>query len=307
MRMSAKRSTASGGQALDLGRRKGWMTTLALAAALLAGSGLEAQEVAHTQFIPVVAHAAGLGGTQWLSDLTVYNLTDSELVVGTQFLPADQANAFNPTFPDRFTLQPGETLLIEDVLGTLYGYTEDIVGSLFFTVDNLLIPTNPAGATILASTRTYNAGSPDGTYGQTILSNSRTINASGTKSIITGARNDDRFRSNLGIVSMALFNPITIHYQVLNANHDVVAEGSKSMPPSSLSQVSFSSLGVPKEEGPLTVELWLDPDDVFPDPCVTQYPNMFLAYVSKVDGNPDGTGDAEFIYSSPVEPYDCYR
>ncbi len=32
---------------------------------------------------------------------------------------------------------------------------------------------------------------------------------------------------------------------------------------------------------------------------------MFIAYVSKVDGNPDGTGDAEFIYAAPNDPYDC--
>jgi len=44
---------------------------------------------------------------------------------------------------------------------------------------------------------------------------------------------------------------------------------------------------------------------VFPDPCATQFPNMFIAYVSKVDGNPDGTGDAEFIYAAPTDPYRC--
>jgi hypothetical protein len=60
-------------------------------------------------------------------------------------------------------------------------------------------------------------------------------------------------------------------------------------------------------EGPLTVELWMSEADVLPDPCATQFPNMFIAYVSKVDGNPQGTGDAEFIYAAPTEPYNCVQ
>ena len=173
------------------------------------------------------------------------------------------------------------------------------------TVDNALIFENPAGGLILASTRVYNVGDPKGTYGQTVPALSVVINPAGTPSVVTGARNDSRFRSNLGIVSMSLFTQITVHYRVRSADGSTVAEGQKSMPPSSLSQFSFSSLGVPKTEGPLTVELWMDPANVFPDPCATPYPNMFVAYVSKVDGNPDGTGDAEFIYAAPTEPYSC--
>jgi hypothetical protein len=111
---------------------------LAVLLSLFASLPAGAQELAHSQFIPIVARTSGAGGTMWVSDVTVYNATDSELVVGVQFLIADQA-------------------------------------------------------------------------------------------------------------------------------------------------------------------------DVLPDPCATQFPNMFIAYVSKVDGNPQGTGDAEFIYAAPTEPYNCVR
>lgn len=57
--------------------------------------------------------------------------------------------------------------------------------------------------------------------------------------------------------------------------------------------------------GPLTVELWLDPASQTPDPCNVDFPNMFVGYVSKVDGNPDGTGDGEFIYAAPTDELDC--
>jgi hypothetical protein len=272
----------------------------------VSGSAM-AQQLAHSQFIPVVARNPGVGGTQWVTDVTVYNATDETLTVGTQFLPADQANVFNPSFPDRFTLEPRETKVFEDVLHSLFGYDTDLKGSLLFTVDSSLIAGNPDGATILAATRIYNTGDPAGTYGQTVPALSLTINASGTPSVVTGVRHDSRYRSNLGIASLTLISEITVHYRVRTQDGEVLREGSKDLQPSSMSQWSFQQLGVPITEGPLTVELWLDPSDVLPDPCATQFPNMYIAYVSKVDGNPDGTGDAEFIYAAPTEPYDCPR
>ena len=283
------------------------VVVVAIVFGTLGGGWVQAQQLAHSQFIPVLARTAGVGGTQWIADVTVYNATDDELIVGMQFLIADQANIYNPMFPNRFTLQPRETLIFEDALRTLLGYETDIMGSLLLTVDSALIPGNPQGALILATTRVYNVGDPEGTFGQTIPALSLVINASGTPSVVTGARNDSRFRSNLGIVSMALFAEITVHYRVRSTDGSTVAEGSKTIHSASMSQFSFSSLGVPKADGPLTVELWMDPDDVLPDPCVTQFPNMFIAYVSKVDGNPSGTGDAEYIYAAPTEPYNCVQ
>jgi len=265
------------------------------------------QQIAHTQFFPVVARTAGAGGTQWLSDVTVVNLTDAGVDCGLQFLPADHANLFDPTFPVRISLAAHETRLLADVLGSVFGYTEDIKGSLLLTVDSTLITTNPSGSLILATTRTFNTGSPDGTYGQTVPALSLSINPAETESYVTGARNDGEFRSNLGIVSMALFAEITVHYQIMDSTGNAILEGEKDLQPASMGQWSFSELGVGSVEGPLTVKLWMDPDDVFPDPCASQFPNMFIAYVSKVDGNPEGTGDAEFIYAAPLEPYSCER
>ncbi len=274
---------------------------------LIAAAPAVAQEIAHSQFIPVVARTSGAGGTQWLSDLTVVNLTDLELEVGLQFLPADHANIFDPSFPTRITLAAHETTLTTDVLGTLFGYETNIKGSLLLTVDSNMISSNPEGGLILATTRTYNTGSADGTFGQTVPALGLIINAAGSSSFVTGARNDADFRSNLGIVSLALFAQITVHYTVRDGQGATVAEGAKSIPPASMSQWSFPDLGVGPTDGPLTVELWLDPADVYPDPCATPFPNMFIAYVSKVDGNPNGTGDGEFIYAAPMEPYDCER
>jgi hypothetical protein len=279
----------------------------AVAALLFAGSPVGAQEVAHTQFFPILARTAGVGGTQWVSDLTVHNVTDNDLVVGVQFLEADQANVFNPTFPDRFNLAANETVVIADALNELFGYDTDVKGAMVVTVDNQLMPGagNPEGSEILATTRTYNTGDPAGTFGQTVPALSKAINAAPTKSIITGAVNSDRFRSNLGAMNMTFIDSLRIMYRILDGTGAVVAEGMKTLQPASVSQWSFQRLGVPKQDGPLTVELWMHPDDVLDDPCAASFPTMFIAYVSKVDGNPDGTGDAEFIYAAPHDPYDC--
>lgn len=280
---------------------------LAIAVLLFAALPVSAQQIAHTQFFPILARTAGAGGTQWVSDMTVHNMMDSEVVVGVQFLEADNANIFNPSFPDRFSLAPRETLLIEDVLNEIFGFTTNIKGAMVVTVDNQLLPgaNNPEDSEVLATTRTYNTGDPAGTFGQTVPATGEVINAAPTKSIITGAINSTRFRSNLGAMNMTFIDSLRIQYRVLDGAGAVVAEGMKTLQPASVSQWSFQSLGVPKQDGPLTVEMWMHPDDVLADPCAANFPTMFIGYVSKVDGNPDGTGDAEFIYAAPNDPYDC--
>jgi len=270
-------------------------------------SPVSAQEIAHTQFFPILARTAGAGNTQWVTDLTVHNLADADLMVGAQFLPADQANVFNPSFPTRFELGAHETVLIADVLNELFGYDTDVKGAMVVTVDATLMPGsgNPAGSEILATTRTYNKADPAGTYGQTVPALSYAINAAPTKSVVTGVVNSTRFRSNLGIMNMTFLNTLRVNYRVLDGSGAVVVEGMKTLQPASVSQWSLQSLGVPKQDGPLTIELWMHPGDVLADRCATNFPTMFMAYVSKVDGNPDGTGDAEFIYAAPNDPYNC--
>ncbi len=76
------------------------LTLLLITLALVASAPAGAQQIAHSQFFPVVARTAGVGGTQWLSDVTVVNLTDSQLVVGTQFVIADQAKHLRPDVSD---------------------------------------------------------------------------------------------------------------------------------------------------------------------------------------------------------------
>lgn len=276
--------------------------SLVLVAVLAAAASTAAQEIYPVQFFPVVARGAGLAGTMWVTDLTIHNPTEQPVTVGLQFFPANQDNLFNPFFPTRVTLQPGQTMLIPDVLQETFGYTGDIKGGLGVVSSGDYIPGNSADARVLSVTRTYNVGSSQGTFGQTVPSLITSLNVGWAPSFITGARNDGEFRSNLGIGSVSLIAPIRVHYRIMNPDGGAIVEGSKMIRVASMNQWSFDQLGVGTVDGPLTVELWLDPANVSPDPCAEEVPPAFMAYVSKVD---NGTGDAEFLNSAPMAPFLC--
>jgi hypothetical protein len=281
-------------------------TVLALGVAATAA----AQVVNETQFFPVVAHTAGAGDppTAWRSDVTVHNVTDDELTVGFMYFESGQTGPYS----ESRTLQPRGTLTIEDIVATLFGITSNSKGSLLLQCDNSEFPENPDDARILAHSRTYNAGSEIGTFGTSVPTaqfSSVFLNAGQSISLITGVRNDSDYRSNLGIVNFSFAEVgITVHYRFLDQDNTEVASGSEDLDPMDMNQWSFKKLGVPKSvEGPLTVELWLDPEDIPGDPCEIEEDDLviFLAYATKVDGNPSGSGDGEFIYATPLDGLPC--
>ena len=270
-----------------------------------------AQMVTETQFFPVVAHTAGAGDppTSWRSDLTVHNVKDAELTVGVMYFPSGQANPVEDTDEEILILQARETRTIEDVVVTLFGITENSIGALLLQCDESIYPSNPDGSVMLATTRTYNVGSEVGTFGTAVpvvqFADSF-LNGGQSISLITGVRNDADYRSNLGIVNFSFAEiPITVHYQFLDQDGFPIAgaSGSKDLDEFDMNQWSFRQLGVPRViEGPLTVELWLDPEDIPGDPCEIEEDDLviFVAYATKVDGNPTGSGDGEFIYATPL-------
>jgi hypothetical protein len=272
------------------------------------------QSVDETQIFPVVAHTEGAGDppTSWRSDLTVHNVMDEELTVGAIFLPFNQENDPEEGDMEELILGPRETLTIEDVIVDLFGINENTSGALLLMCDAETFPANPDDAVMLATTRTYTVGSALGTFGtavQAVPLSGRILNAGQSISLITGARNDSDYRSNLGIVNISFSGlPITVHYRFLDMDGSEIETGSKDLREYTGGQWSFRSLGVPRViEGPLTVELWLDPDDIVGDPCEIDEDEvtLFMAYATKVDGNPTGSGDGEFIYAASLEDVEC--
>jgi hypothetical protein len=271
-----------------------------LAAALLSAAPTLAQEHVSTLVFPVVARTAGVGSSQWVTDLTVNNLFDSDVTLALQFFPENQANVFDPTFPTQMSLGARQTMLIEDVLATVFGYDSDIKGVLLVTVDADMIAGNHQDANIAGITRTYNAADPTGTYGQSVPGLAA-LAVTAAPIVATGARHDATYRSNVGIVSFSMSGQIRVHYRILGPTGGVLAEGSRTVPPVSMRQFSFGQLGVSAFEGAATVELWIDEGDVSQEPCEIGSAAI-LGYISKID---NGTGDAEFISAYLTEPDPC--
>ena len=292
-------------------RLKVCLTTVLALSVVVPGA---AQMVNETQFFPVVAHTAGAGNppTSWRTDLTVHNVMDAELTVGVMFFQSGKLTEWDGTYTVTLTLGARETQTVEDVVATLFGITANSKGSLLLECDDSIFPSNPDGAVMLATTRTYNVGSEVGTFGTavpTVQYSDAFLNGGQSASAITGVNNDENFRSNLGIVNFSFAGvPITVHYRFLDEDGVEIASGSKDLDAFDMNQWSFKKLGVPSViEGPLTVELWLDPEDIPGDPCEIEEDDLvvFVAYATKVDGNPTGSGDGVFIYATPLERIEC--
>ncbi len=274
--------------------------SLVALALLVLATPAAAQLITDLVAFPVVARGSGLHGTEWVSDLTLFNPVDHGMNVFVGFLPANQDNSGSEYLTVVF-LDTGETLIVEDVLQTTFDIDTDIKGMLTLNV-NPDLTGNAEGSVVYGVTRTYNTGGGEGTYGQTVPGLMPAYNVGWSSSFITGARNDGSFRSNLGIASASLTTRIRVHYRITSGDGTLLADGFKTIHIQSMNQWSFDELGVGSVEGPLTVELWLDPVYASQDPCAGLFTNGFFAYVSKVDNL---TGDAEFIYAYPMAPYLC--
>ena len=275
-------------------------TTIHVAlAVLLLAAPASAQFISDVMIIPVVAHTDGLNGTVWVTDLTIFNPMDYAVTVGIQFQPADRPLTPADFYRSTTVLGPGETTLIEDLLPTWYGLPGDLKGWILLITRPPYLP-NSYGTRVHASARIYNTGGGDGTYGQTIPAVEDIVNVGWSSSFVTGARNDDDYRSNLGIACMA--SSVRAHYRITAGDGTVIAVGFKDLMQFSMHQWSFDELGVGSVDGPLTVELWMEPGDGSPSPCAIEFPNAFAAYVSKVDNL---SGDAEFLNAVPMSPFVC--
>jgi len=266
-----------------------------------------AQTVSSIHVVPVVAHTTGAGDppTYWLSDLTIHNPNESAVTVAVAFGAEGVENRFEQITPVILQIAAGSTLAYEDVLASLFEVTDNLKGVLLIDAGYIYSLGNPPGTGVLVTSRTYNTGDPRGTFGQTVPSASLSMNFTDASSIVTGARFDDRYRSNLGIVNVSP-ESVLIYWEAFDADGQSIGSGSKTMLAFSMGQWSFSDLGIGSQQGPITLRLWMDSANVTPDPCATLFANGFIAYVSKVDGNPNGTGDGELLQAVPMSVPGCW-
>ena len=137
----------------------------------------------------------------------------------------------------------------------MFGYDEDIKGTMVLMVDPNYVQPNPEGAVIGAVTRTYNVGSDLGTYGQTVPSLVVERQRGVGTVVITGARNDADFRSNLGIATTSPMSPRCGSTIAIKDPEGTAGRRRKNIRIASMNQWSFQQLGVGEVDGPLAVEL----------------------------------------------------
>lgn len=139
--------------------------------------------------VPAAAKAFGVGGTNWLSDLVVYNPNSAEISVYVYFLETVKDN----------TGASGSELVLPALRFVRIG---DVVGAMFRQ-------NNLSGAVLLASTqpltitsRTYNDRGELGTYGQFIpaIPSARLL-AAGEEGVLLHLVKSADYRTNFGLVN----------------------------------------------------------------------------------------------------------
>lgn len=144
--------------------------------------------------IPTAGHVPGAAGTNWRTDIEVFNPGPTTAEYAVDFL---QAEADGSTYPTRrYRLDPGKLARYVDVVRSMFGLTK--TGAL---------RVRPISGKVAVDSRTYNQLA-DRTYGQRVPA------FSGDEAIVAGqeaalthlgesARTDSGFRTNIGLVNLS--------------------------------------------------------------------------------------------------------
>lgn len=104
-------------------------------------------------FVPAAARGSGAGDSTWVTDLYVYNPGTAQVTVDIYWLPRSTDNS--EATPETFTVNGGETMILDDVIQTVFGAAS--AGGAFRIV---------ATDTIMVNARIYNQAASGDTFGQ---------------------------------------------------------------------------------------------------------------------------------------------
>jgi len=139
--------------------------------------------VAGEQILVGAAETRGANGTHWVSDVAVVNPSDEAAMISVAFFAFGNASG-TPDAEMTFQIDSNEEMVFDDIVSTLGQF--GVAGTLVINSDDV----------VLTGMRTYNQ-TDNGTYGQYVPVSVATVDG-----VIPGVRDDDDFRSNLGV-----FNP----------------------------------------------------------------------------------------------------
>jgi hypothetical protein len=172
------------------------------------------------QLIPAVAKTDGAAGSHWQTDVVVYNPSDRTAGLKLVLLPSgfDGAGDNPPTVNLTRGLAPGETVIIEDVVGS--HFPEEKTGALVIhaSAEGTPIP-------IAASSRTWTPDAGAGSYGQGVPAIAwRQAGALvDDERVVVGLESSAEYRTNLGIVNPTSTIQEFFAVDVVNADGDSMA------------------------------------------------------------------------------------
>jgi VWFA-related protein len=142
--------------------------------------------------VPAIAHAPGVGGTQWRTDVAVVNPTSSTATLTAAILDYDSGSATTRTL----SLGGRATVEWQDVLVSIFG----IAGTTSMKATLSITSTAP----VIVSGRTYNRESAVRTYGQAYpaLTSANGLQF-GQVGVIPGLARNVWFRTNVGVVNFS--------------------------------------------------------------------------------------------------------
>jgi len=176
---------------------------LAVLLTVAAPAALAARELTSSYVVTAVANKIGAAGTDWHSDLTLYNPQSTTLPVVVQFLPTGRSNAGSvPTVT--LDLGPWETVNLWDVLGENGFAARGWTGALLVYAD--LEKTACSGAScdfaVFCRTYTLRPGGGTGEFGQAVPGFPANLGLdSSVIAYLPQLSDDTDFRTNLGVAS----------------------------------------------------------------------------------------------------------
>ena len=171
----------------------------------------------HVYVVAAAAHAPGLAGTQWVTDLVLHNPGTADARAHLWFMKAGQDN----TGADGVAVEvaAGTSVAVDDVVASRFG-EDDASGALLVGCDRPLRVTS----------RTYNDAA-SGTFGQFIpgLDLAEAVTGDDGARLVELTRSDD-FRTNLGVANPTE-SPVQVEVSLRRADGSEITTRSLSVPP----------------------------------------------------------------------------
>jgi len=219
--------------------------------------------------IAAAAHAPGLEGTQWVTDVVLHNPGDDSAEAALWFMKSGQDNL--GALGVGVSVAPGASQQIEDAVLSMFGENE-AAGAILIGSDHRLLVTS----------RTYNDAS-SGTYGQFIPGRDVRNSIAQDQSVhLIQLTRTDTFRTNLGVANPTA-DSVRINVSLRNFQGKEITSRTFNVPPFGYIQK--------------TDILGLDTEDAFAVVSSSTPDASYFPYASVVDNR---TGDPMMV--EPIDP-----